>query len=192
VEKFFTEMISMFDGEEFWDTLRIMKLLCTDRDIIKSDAKPHTLRLGRDGVPACLLMFILQHQPPPDDTDKYYNMRLAAMDLLHEFWEAMLNVKSQGYAATFSNVTGRQQNRFVEAAMEFAKEYVKCTTDDMQGTKARLNHEIPGMYTLFEAPNASDEDRMNFLEAKAIYFGLYGFQLSVVELARLRAAARVV
>jgi hypothetical protein len=76
--------------------------------------------------------------------------------------------------------------------MEFAKEYVKCTTDDMQGTKARLNHEIPGMYTLFEAPNASDEDRMNFLEAKAIYFGLYGFPLSVVELARLRAAARVV
>lgn len=182
-------MLSEFEGEEFWDTTRIMKLLCTDLDIIKSNAMPHTLRMGRDGVPVCLLMFVLGSQPPPADDSKYYKLRAKALDLKHEFWEVALEVMGDGYAATFSGVTETGKNLFVEAAMEFAKEYIKCTIDDEEGVKKRLNFEIPGLYTRFENPAATDEDRMDFLEAKAIYFGLHGYPLSVVKLADLRAKA---
>lgn len=189
IEWFFTEMLSKFEGEEFWDTLRIMKMLCTNPNIVKNPAVPHPLRMGRDGVPVCLLMFVMENEERPGKGTRYYKLRVTAMNLLHEFWEVMGELKDEGYSATFEDVTETQKNLFVEEAMEFAKEYMKCMTDDVYEAKTKLNREIPALYTRFEDSAATDEDRMNFLEAKAVFFGLYGFPLSVVELARLRVQA---
>lgn len=190
IQGFFTEMFSC-EGEEYWDALRNLKRLCTDEGVLQvpCTVAPHPLREGRPGVPVCALPFVMAQHPPPVVASKYYELRQRAMDLLEEFNGAMEELKNMGFSARFEHITDQQKIAFAEEAMEFAKEYVRCTTNDVPTTRARLLKEIPALYTRFENPQATDEERMEFLDAKAIYFGLYGYSLSVVELARLRGLA---
>lgn len=192
VEEVYTQVLSCYQEEEFWDTLRGLKRQCTDPDILGSHAEPHVLRKGKPGVPVCVLPFVMIYQEQPVPGSKYAELRTKSLNLLGEFDELMTEVKDEGYSARIKeDVSDKQKLLFAEEAMEFVKEYTRCTVDDVDAAKAKLNKDIPGLYTRFEDPQATDEERMEFLDAKATYYALFGYPLSVVELARLRGPAIV-
>jgi hypothetical protein len=143
--------------------------------MLGSTAKPSPLLAGEPGIPVCALMFLA------NERGCLSRLNHIGLKLYGQFWTAVEILKDMGREACFEDLNPDVQHEFVATAFEFAREYVRATNSSVDAV-ATLRRVIPEAYALQEI--GGEYERIMFLRAKAMYYGLTGQTYSRDGLAR--------